>query len=377
MYRELLWYVVIALIAGALGACTPAGQEDEGSVIQAAGKRPIYEKVELALKLTPDERYDVGYHSESQTTLILEPNVENGAEQRSVTSSTATVDMLKAVSTGDLSESGSLTQTSRVSSFTIEKVLTADQESMKITLILDDEGARVLADGEEEPLEPEEQALVNALQASFTSRVDERGHYQRTGSAWDRLAKAKSSPMFPYLDWDRLTELVMELPEGEMSVGEPWERTVALPLGDDELQVQVIWRLKEIVGEEHEELALFTGQISGQAPEALTFKGTEGSVKYDTEVEKMTIAGSYSLVFDLDRGNYSSVDGDLTMNMALLITTEAGGETQQMRAIVDNSRMRITAETEYDEQPVKSETEMDTEANIEDGEETGEDESDD
>lgn len=377
MCRELLWYVVIALIAGALAACTPAGEEDEDSVIEAAGKRPTYEKVELAVKLTPDEQYNVNYHSESQTTLMLEPNMENGAAQRSVTGSTATVDMLKAVSSGSLVENGALAQTSRVSLFTMDKVLTADQETLKITLILDDEGARVLANGEEEPLESREQALVNALQASFTSRVDERGHYMRTGSAWDRLAKANSSPMFPYLDWDRLTELVMELPEGEVSVGEPWERTVELPLGDDALEVQVIWRLKEIVGEEREELVLFAAQISGQVPDGLTFKGTEGGIKYDTEVEKMTISGSYSLVFDLDRGNYVSVDGDLTMNMALLITTEAGGEKQQMRAIVDNSRMRITAETIYDEQSAEPETEMDSEANIEDGEEIGEDESDD
>lgn len=373
MCRELLWYVVIALIAGALAACTPAGEEDEDSVIQAAGKRPTYEKVELAVKLTPDESYSVSFHSESQATLMLEPNVENGSEQRSVTGSTTTVDMLKAVSTGSLGESGALAQTSRVSSFMMDKLLTADQETLKITLILDDEGPRVLANGEEEPLEPEEQALVNALQASFTSRVDERGHYRRTGSAWDRLAKAKSSPMFPYLDWDRLTELVMELPEGEVSVGEPWERTVELPLGDSVLEVQVVWRLKEIVGEEHEELALFAAQISGQAPEALTFKGAEGGVKYDTEVEKMTIAGSYSLVFDLERGNYSSVDGDLTMNMALLITTEAGGEKQQMRAIVDNSRMRITVETEYEEPAVEEDESEAAEADPEGALETEED----
>ena len=375
MCREFLWYVVIALIAGALTACTPAGEEDEDSVIQAAGKRPTYEKVELALKLTPDERYDVNYHSESQTTLMLEPNVENGVAQRSVTGSTTMVDMLKSVSSGNLVEGGSLSQTSRILSFVMDKVLTADQEIQKITLIFDDEGARVTVNNEEEPLAPDEQALVNALQASFTSRVDERGHYTRTGNAWGQLTKAKSSPMFPYLDWDLLTELVMELPEGEISVGEPWERIVELPLGDDELQVQVIWRLKEIVGEDHEELALFTAQISGQAPEGLVFKGTEGDIRYDTEVEKMTIAGSYSLVFNLDRGNYSSVDGDLTMNMALLITTETGGEKQQMRAIVDNSRMRITAETVYDEQPAEPETEMDMEANMEDGEETEEDES--
>ncbi len=362
MCRELLLCAIIALIMGAIGACIPTTENDEGSVIQAAGKRPTYEKVELALKLTPDERYDVSYHSESQTTLMLEPNVENGAEQRAVTSSTATVDMLKNVSTGSLGESGTLAQTSRVSSFVMDKVQTADQETLKRTLILDDEGARVLANGEEELFEPEEQALANALQASFTSRVDARGHYRRTGSAWDRLTKAKSSPMFPYLDWDRLTELVMELPEGEVSVGEPWERTVELPLGDSALEVQVIWRLKEIVGEEHEELVLFAAQISGQAPEGLTFKGTEGGVRYDTEVEKMTIAGSYSLVFDLERGNYSSIDGDLTMNMALLITTEADGEKQQMRAIVDNSRMRITAETMYNESSTV--TEGDAEASV-------------
>jgi|GEM_PF-3078481 len=348
MYRGILWHATIALIAGALVACAPAGEEDEDSVIQAAGKRPTYEKVELAMKLTPLEQYDVNYHSTSQTTLMLEPNAEDGAAQRSVTGSTTILDMMKVVSSGSLSEKGGLTQTSQVSSFTMDKVQTADRETIQRTLILDDEGVRALANGEEEPLEPEEQTLVNALQASFTSRVDERGRQKRTGSAWDQLAKAKSSPMFPFLDWDRLTELVMELPEGEVSVGEPWERTVTLPLGDDELEVQVIWRLKEIVGEDHEELALFAAQISGQAPEALKFKGTEGGVRYDTEVEKMTIAGSYSLVFDLDRGNYSSVDGDLTMNMALLITTETGGETQQMRAIVDNSRMRITAETIYD-----------------------------
>ena len=377
MGRELLWYVVIVLIAGALAACTPAEEEDEGSVIQAAGKRPTYEKVELAIKLTPDESYKVSCHSESQTTLTLEPGEENGAQQRSVTSSTATVDILKDVSTGDLDESGLLAQTSRVSSLTMEKVQTTAQETLRRTLIWDDKGVRALVDGEEEPLVPEEQALVNALGGSFTGRVDERGHFRRTGSAWKRLAEAKSSPMFPYLDWDRLTELAMELPEGEVSVGEPWERTVKLPLGDDALEVRIVWRLKEIVGEDHEELTLFAAQVSGQVPEPLTFKGTEGGVRYTTEVEKMTIAGSYSLVFDLERGNYSSVDGDLTMNMVLLITTEAGAGKQQMRAIVDNSRMRITAETEYDEQLVEPEAEVDTEANIEDAGEVGEDESDD
>ncbi|MCD6282595.1 hypothetical protein J7J84_03180 [bacterium] len=357
MGRELLWYVVIVLIAGALAACTPAEEKDEGSVIQAAGKRPTYEKVELAIKLTPDESYKVCCHSESQTTLTLEPGEENGAQQRSVTSSTATVDILKDVSTGDLDESGLLAQTSRVSSLTMEKVQTTAQETLRRTLIWDDEGVRVLVDGEEEPLAPEEQALVNALGGSFTGRVDERGHFRRTGSAWKRLAEAKSSPMFPYLDWDRLTELAMELPEGEVSVGEPWERTVKLPLGDDALEVRIVWRLKEIVGEDHEELTLFAAQVSGQVPEPLTFKGTEGGVRYTTEVEKMTIAGSYSLVFDLDKGNYLSVDGDLTMNMALLITTEAGGKKHQMRAIVDNSRMRITEETEYEVSPPGPEAE--------------------
>jgi hypothetical protein len=256
----------------------------------------------------------------------------------------------------------------------MDKALTADQETQRVALVLDDEGARVMVNNEEEPIAPNEEKLVNALRASFTSRIDERGRYRRTGNAWSQLAKAKSSPMFPYLDWDRLTELVMELPEGEISVGEPWERTVTLPLGGDELSVQVIWRLKEIVGEDHEELALFTAQISGQAPEGLVFKGTEGGVRYDTEVEKMTIAGSYSLVFDLERGNYSSVDGDLTMNMALLITTETDGEKQQMRAIVDNSRMRITEETVYDELTAEPDIETVTDLDIGDVDKAGEDE---
>ena len=79
---------------------------------------------------------------------------------------------------------------------------------------------------------------------------------------------------------------------------------------------------------------------------------------YHTELEKMTIAGSYSLVFDLDKGNYLSVDGDLTMNMALLITTEAGGKKHQMRAIVDNSRMRITQEMKYKELSAESDGEI-------------------
>lgn len=373
MHQGFLWKGAVAIIAVGLMGCIPAADENEGSAIQAAGKRPTYEKVDLALKLTPDERWDVSYHSESQTTLMLEPNVENGAAQRIVTGSTTIVDMMKSVSSGDLSESGGLSQTSRVSSFVMNKVLTADQETQRVTLVFDDEGSRVMVNNEEEPLAPDEEALINALRSSFTSRIDERGRYARTGNAWDQLAKAKSSPMFPYLDWDRLSELVMELPKGEISVGEPWERTVELPLGDDALEVQVIWRLKEIVGEDHEELALFAAQVSGQAPEELTFKGTEGTVKYDTEVEKMTIAGSYSLVFDLERGNYSSIDGDLTMNMALLITTTAGGERQQMRAIVDNSRMRITEEAICDES-AEGEIETDAETDIENAKETGEEE---
>jgi hypothetical protein len=365
--RGLLCFFALSLVLGSAAACRPGDQEDEGSIIQAAGKRPTYDKVELVLDLAPGARYDLSCHSESQTNLMIEPDTDNGSNERTVTGSTTTMDSLREVTCREADAGGALKQTSRIASFSMQKVQVKDKETLSRTLILDEDGARVLADGEEEPLTAEDQDLVNALQATFTSRVDASGRYARVGREWDLLAEAKGSPMFPYMDWDRLTEIVMELPEGEAPVGKPWERTVDLPLGSNGIEVQLVWRLKEIVGEDHEELALFAVQVSGLAPEGLTFRGSEGGVSYHTELEKMTITGSYSLVFDLDKGCYLSIDGDLKMNMALLITTKADGERHQMRAIVDNSRMRITQEMEYKESSVEAAKEIEeTEANADD-----------
>ncbi|RLC61296.1 MAG: hypothetical protein DRI48_10930, partial [Chloroflexi bacterium] len=136
MLGRLFLIIAVVAVAGCISACRPSDQEDEGPAIQAAGRRPTYEKVELALELTPDERCEMRYHSESQTTLTLEPNIGNGAEERTVTSSTTTVDMLREVANHESDLSNALKQTSQITSFSMEKVQSEGAETIRRTLIL-------------------------------------------------------------------------------------------------------------------------------------------------------------------------------------------------------------------------------------------------
>ncbi len=345
MRRSLFWIMAMLVMLGTLAAC-PAVKEQEGPVIESPGRRPSYEKVTLRLKLGPAERYEMAANSRADMTVKLEPPAPEGeAAEMQVTHSTVATALQSEVTAAQREESGMLARAERVLSFAMEETTTEGEISEHRSLSMGKGGVKLVVDDEKAPLEQQDEALVSALRKEFLSLVDERGQVERIGDSWDQLKEAKSASVFPYVDWERMLEAAMILPEEEeISVGKSWEHDAALPLGDGSLAVHFIWTLKEVAGEDDAKLAQIGVQVSGKASEGLHLAGKAKGAGYDTQVENLTVTGTYNLVFDLAQGNYRNVNGDLNVRMTLLVTTKADGQPQVTRVTLDDGRMTMDAE---------------------------------
>jgi len=351
MWRKLAWIAGVVLLALTLGAC-PRVDEEEGTGIESPGRRPSYDKVKLALKLTPGLRYRMVVNSVADAQLKVEaaPAEKEGAAETQVTSQVTSTALQKQVATGRLDESGRLHRTEKVLSFMMDETVTDNQEVSHRSLMMDEAGAKLVVDDQPAELKPGDKELLEALKQEFTSLVDARAQVEFTGDSWQRLLQARSSPLFPQVDWDRITLLALVLPEEkEVSVGTSWERDATLELGDGTLRLHFISTLKEVVGEGAARLAQIGIQVSGQCSAGCRLHSRDGMWTYDTKVEKLNFTGSYHALLDLAQGNYRNVNGDLTLDLVAAVTLTSGGESQVVRASIEDAHITMNQDAMLEE----------------------------
>jgi hypothetical protein len=350
MLKALTHGIILLAAAGLLCGCPHNGNgnggEDDGG-IQYGGKRPSPRPVTLQLKLSPGDSYAVVSARALGYSLLSGEFGADGEEptMRSAQTVNATESLHRnvACSSGD---AGRLKLAARFDSFNSDELSQDNEGETRRVLTLDASGLKLTLNDEEATPEAADLAMDTALRREFTWLVDQRSGCERTGEEWGALRQARSRPLFPCIDWERLTEQAMLLPVGETSAGTVEERTAVLPIAGGEMPMRLNWMLREVVGEAGAELAQITVQVNGMLEAPAEYSLTSEAVRYDGTVEHATVAGSYSMVFDAAAGRWRSIDSDLTANLTLRVAV--GGKEPQVLAVeLKNVHLRATHEFKY------------------------------
>jgi len=352
MLRALTHGIILLAGAALLCGCPQDSQDngaDENGVIQYGGKRPAPRSVTLELKLAPGDAYTVTATRTLEYSLLSgEFGAEGEEPQMRSSKSVNATEVIRwrvACSGGG---AGRLKLAARAESLNSDELSQDSEGKTHRVLALDAGGLKLTLNDEETAPDAAGRALAAALGQSFTWLVDGRSAFERTGGAWAAAQQARSQPLFPCIVWERLTEQAMLLPAGETSAGVVEERTALLPVADGGIPVRLNWMLREVVGDEGAELAQIAVQVNGMLEAPAGYSVTADGVRYEGTVERATVAGSYSMVFDVAAGHWRCIDSDLTANLTLRVTV--GGEEPRLLAVeLKNVHLRGTHEFSYEE----------------------------
>ena len=351
MLKALTHSIILAAAAALLCGCPSSNGgngEEENGAIQYGGKRPSPRPVTLELKLKPGDTHTVTAARALEYSSLVGDYVADGKEptMHSAQSVNATESRRWKVVCSSREDAERLMLTARAETFGADELSKDSEGETHRVLTLDASGLKLTLNEEEAAPEATDRAMAEALEQDFTWLVDRRSGYERTGEAYARWYSARSRPLFPSIDWERLTEQAMLLPMGETSAGTVEERTAVLPIAGGEMPVRLNWMLREVVGEEGTELAQITVQVNGMLETPAAYSLTEGGVRYEGTVERATVAGSYSMVFDAAAGRWRSIDSDLTANLTLRAAV-GGAEPQELAVELKNVHLRTTMEFAY------------------------------
>lgn len=368
MLKALTHSIILAAAAALLCGCPHNGNgEEENGAIQYGGKRPSPRPVTLELKLAAGDSYVKVSTRALEYSLLVGEYGRDGEQptMRSGQTVNATESLHWKVDCSRGEDAPRLKLTARAETFGADELSKDSEGETHRVLTLDASGLKLTLNEEGAAPEATDRAMEAALRRDFTWLADRRSGCERTGEAWAALRQARSRPLFPGIDWERLTEQAMLLPMGETSAGTVEERTAVLPIAGGEMPVRLNWMLREVVGEEGTELAQITVQVNGMLEAPAAYRLTEGGLRYEGVVERATVAGSYSMVFDAAAGRWRSIDSDLTANLTLRVVV-GGAEPQELAVELKNVHLRTTMEFAYagetDKPPVENAAEPDSAA---------------
>lgn len=346
MLRLNLWLVMIIFACAALAACPKQG-EDSGSGVEKGNPRPKGKKMRLELKLKPDVTYQSMLHTSMDARIVIEALDDKGKPVTSTMTSKNSANFQRTVTDGAV-EGKVLSREMKTVGGIVDKTQSEEGKAVRRMLFLENGKFRVTELGQPAKATADEEALGNALIGGRTQLVYENGKIERSGEVWAKLADAQMSPVFPYIDIERLTELAQELPADSVRVGDTWARTGQLQVGGSSLDIELASTLQGVSDSGEAKTAQILVQLQGKNAEPVKLSGKSGEYTVSTAVDILSLNGTVSFILDLKNKRVQSVNGDLQLSFGLNTSLAKGGKAQKLRVKVDNAKLSVTEDMFYD-----------------------------
>jgi hypothetical protein len=351
MLRKISYIAFIFLLTPVMLSC-PAKQ-DEGTGIERGAARASKKKVRLELKLQAGKTYNSMANTMQDAQIEVQAVGPDGKPVTTRTASMTATNFRRSVTDEGVKE-GKLLRIIKNSAGVVDRTQDPGGKPVRRTLILEDGKARAVQAGKDAKLTPDEAALGAALLVPMDYYVDKQAVITRDGESWIALAKAQSSPVFPYIDAARLSELALELPKDKVAVGGTWTREVQLPIGADPnavIRLTLTSTLQGLSNQNKRQTAQIQVQVQGASAEAISLSGNVAGSQVKTKVDSIGITGTYMLILDVKDGRFMNVSGELQFSFALNTELTVGGKVEKLRVKVDGAKLRVTEDYLYDLPP--------------------------
>ncbi len=346
MIRQNIWLMLIIFACATFAAC-PKPNEDSGSSVEKGSPRPKSKKMRLELKLKPDVTYQAMLHTSMDARIVIEALDDKGKPVTSTMTSKNSSNYQRTVTDGAF-EDNVLSREVKTVGGVVDKTQSEEGKAIRRMLFLENGKFRVTELGQPAKATADEEALGKALITVRELLITEDGKIERSGEAWAKLANAQMSPVFPFIDTERLTELARELPAESVRVGDTWARIGQLQVGDSNLDIEMTSTLQAVNVAGGANSAQILVQLQGKNAEPVNLSGKSGDYTVSTVVDSLSIGGTVSFVLDLKKGRVQSVNGDLQLSFGLNTMLEKGGKAQKLRVKVDNAKLGVTEDMFYD-----------------------------
>jgi hypothetical protein len=346
MLRITGWLLLIIIACAALAAC-PKQSEDNGSAVEKGSPRPKGKKLRLELKLKPSVTYQSMLHTSVDARIVIEGLDDKGKPVTSTMTSTNMSNFHRSITDGAVKDKV-LTREVKTIGGIVDKTQSEAGNAVRRMLILEAGKFRVTELGKPAKATAEEESLGAALVEPRELLVAKDGKIERSGEVWSKLAKAQMSPVFPYIDTERLTELAQELPSEGVRVGDSWSRTGQLQVGDSMLNVEMTSTLQQVSDTGGNNTAQIVVQLQGNSDKPVKLSGKSDGYDISTTVDSLAVSGAVSFVLDLKKGRVQNLKGDIQISFGINTSLDKGGKVQKLRVRVDNAKLSVTEDMLYD-----------------------------
>ncbi len=346
MLKTIQWLMLIIFACAAFTACLKQ-PEDNGPGVEKGSPRPQGKKMRLELKLKPDVTYQSMLHTSMDARIVIEALDDKGKPVTSTMTSKNSANFQRTI-TDSAVKGKVLSRELKTVGGIVDKTQSEEGKAVRRMLFLENGKFRVTELGQPSKVTADEEALGNALIAGRELLITEDGKIERTGEAWAKLANAQMSPVFPFIDSERLTELAQELPSDSVRVGDSWARTGQLQVGDSSLDIEMTSTLQSLSESGGANTAQILVQLQGKNAEPVKLSGKSGDYAVSTDVDSLVIGGTVSFILDLKNKRVQSVNGDIQLSFGLNTSLEKGGNAQKLRVKVDNAKLGVTEDLFYD-----------------------------
>lgn len=345
MLKTIQWLLLIIFACAALAAC-PKQPEDSGPGVEKGSPRPKGKKMRLELKLKPDVTYQSMLHTSMDARIVIEALDDKGKPVTSTMTSKNSANFQRTITDGVV-KGKVLSRELKTVAGIVDKTQSEEGKAVRRMLFLENGKIRVTELGQPAKATADEEALGNALIAGRDLLVTEDGKIERTGETWAKLADAQVSPVFPFIDSERLMELAQELPAESVRVGDSWARTGQLHVGDSMLNIEMTSTFQGVSESGGANTAQILVQLQGKNAEPVNLSGKSGDYTVSTVVDSLVIGGTVSFILDLKNKRVQSLNGDLHFSFGLNTSLEKGGKAQKLRVKVDNAKLGVTEDMFY------------------------------
>ena len=347
MLRLNIWLLLIIFACATLAAC-PKQPEDNGPGVEKGSPRPQGKKMRLELKLKPDATYQSMLHTSMEARIVIEALDDKGKPVTTTMTNKHSANFQRTI-TGGAVKNNVLSRELKTVGGIVDKTQSEEGKAVRRMLFLENGKFRVTELGQPAKATADEEALGNALISGRELLVTKDGKIERIGEAWTKLTEAQMSPVFPYIDVERLTELAQELPGDSVRVGDSWRRTGQLQVGDSSLDIEMTSTLQSLSDSGSANTAQVLVQLQGKNAGPVKLSGKSGDYTVSTVVDSLVIGGTVSFILDLKNKRVQSVNGGLQFTFSLNTSLEKGGKAQKLRVKVDNAKLGVTEDLFYDE----------------------------
>jgi hypothetical protein len=142
------------------------------------------------------------------------------------------------------------------------------------------------------------------------------------------------------IDMNRLSSLTSALPDHPVKVGDTWELTDSVQMGQASMTGNSNFKLTALEAFEGVQTARIEGQarlsINGQMP------GTSPmGMPVQTNITRLDIAVAFVNHFDLAKGNVLLSSMNMNQNMAMMITMGEGPQAVHLPATIENAQLTM------------------------------------